>query len=158
MSSFHRSSVILIAAAVVAVRAQTLPPPSAANSASAPVVLNRVVVSEKLDKAREEIVPSLGAAEFRIDRAQLDAQALGLNASFNSVLLRSPGVAQDSFGQVHVRGEHADLQYRINEVLLPEGVSGFGQELDTRFAESVNVLTGALPAQYGYRTAGVIDI
>ena len=36
--------------------------------------------------------------------------------------------------------------------------AGFGQELDTRFADRVTLLTGALPAQYGYRTAGVVDI
>ncbi len=39
-------------------------------------------------------------------------------------------MAEDSFGQLHVRGEHANLQYRINEVLLPEGIDGFGAELD----------------------------
>jgi outer membrane receptor protein involved in Fe transport len=123
-----------------------------------PLVLDPYVVSEKLDRARDTIVPSLGAAEFHIDRIQLDAAAPGVNAGFNEVLLRVPGVAQDSFGQVHVRGEHANLQYRINDVLLPEGLTGFGQELDTRFVETVSVLTGALPAQYGYRTAGVVDI
>lgn len=144
--------------AVATASAQTSPAP-ASSSAPAPVVLDRMVVtSDKLNAAREDIVPSLGAAEFRIDRLQLDALAGGLNASFNNVLLRVPGVAQDSFGQVHVRGEHGDLQYRINDVLLPEGLTGFGQELDTRFAETVNVLTGALPAQYGYRTAGIVDI
>lgn len=130
---------------------------SAANSNS-PVVLEPVVVRDKLDQAREDIVPSLGAAEFRLDRTQIDSLPLGSNAGFNEVLLRVPGVAQDSFGQVHLRGEHADLQYRINDVLLPEGLSGFGQELDTRFIDSAAVLTGALPAQYGYRTAGVVDI
>ena len=129
------------------------PPPD-----KTPVVLEPLVVSEKLDKAREAIVPSLGAAEFHLDRAQIDAQALGSNASFSDVLLHVPGVAADSFGQIHVRGEHADLQYRINDVLLPEGLTGFGQELDTRFVDTVSVLTGALPAQYGYRTAGVVDI
>jgi outer membrane receptor protein involved in Fe transport len=158
MPPFHRIAFLFIAAAATTASAQTATPPAAAETASTPVVLDRMVVSEKLDKAREDIVPSLGAAEFHIDRTQLDAQALGFNAGFNEVLLRAPGVAQDSFGQVHVRGEHADLQYRINDVLLPEGLTGFGQELDTRFAESVNVLTGALPAQYGYRTAGVVDI
>jgi hypothetical protein len=123
------------------------------------VVLDRFVVStEKLNAEREDIVPSLGAAEFHIDRIQLDALSLGASNGINEALLRVPGVAQDSYGQVHIRGEHGDLQYRINDVLLPEGLSGFGQELDTRFAESVNVLTGALPAQYGYRTAGVVDI
>ena len=74
------------------------------------------------------------------------------------MLLRAPGVVGDTDGQIHVRGDHANLQYRINGVVLPESIGGFGQALDTRFAANVNVLTGALPAQYGYRTAGVVDI
>ncbi len=144
--------ILLLSAAAIA--AQTVPLPVD----PAPVLLDRMVVSDKLDKAREDIVPSLGATEFRIDRAQIDALALGAAAGFNEVLLHAPGVAQDSYGQVHVRGEHANLQYRINDVLLPEGLTGFGQELDTRFVDTVNVLTGALPAQYGYRTSGIVDI
>jgi outer membrane receptor for ferrienterochelin and colicin len=42
--------------------------------------------------------------------------------------------------------------------VIPEAITGFGQSLDTRFAHQLNFLTGALPAQYGYRTAGVVDI
>lgn len=57
-----------------------------------------------------------------------------------------------------MRGDHSNLQYRINGVIIPEPISGFGQMLDTRFANQINVLTGALPAQYGYRTAGIVDI
>ena len=74
------------------------------------------------------------------------------------MILQAPGVAQDSYGQLHVRGDHANLQYRINGVQLPEGITGFGQVLSPRFAQSISLLTGALPAQYGLRTAGVIDI
>ena len=33
------------------------------------------------------------------------------------------GVAQDSFGQVDVRSEHANVQFRISGVQLPEGLS-----------------------------------
>jgi len=54
---------------------------------------------------------------------------------------------------LHVRGEHANLQYRINDVLLPEGISGFGLELSPHFIESMQLITGSLPAQYGFRTA-----
>ncbi len=122
------------------------------------LILDPFVVTGQLDEARETIVPGLGATSFHIDLEQIQVMPQGVDASFNQVLLRVPGVAQDSFGQVHLRGEHANLQYRINDVLLPEGLSGFGQELDTRFADSVSVLTGALPAQYGFRTAGVVDI
>ena len=123
-----------------------------------PVALAPFVVSGRLDQAREDLVPSLGATAFQVDRAQIETEIPGANASFSGVLLQVPGVAQDSFGQVHVRGEHANLQYRINDVLLPEGLSGFGQELDSRFVQTMSILTGSLPAQYGYRTAGIVDV
>jgi outer membrane receptor protein involved in Fe transport len=117
-----------------------------------------VVQSEQLDISREAIVPSLGATRYTVGPDRLDSQAQGENASFNQTILRFPGVAQDSFGQLHVRGEHANLQYRIDDVLLPESIPGFGQELETRFADNISLMTGALPAQFGFRTTGVIDI
>jgi hypothetical protein len=69
-------------------------------------------------------------------------------------------VAQDSkaSGSVHVRDEHANVQYRVNGIPLPEGISGFGQSVDSRFVDRIDFVTGALPAQYGLRTAGVVDI
>jgi outer membrane receptor protein involved in Fe transport len=69
-------------------------------------------------------------------------------------------VSQDSAasGSLHVRNEHANVQYRINGIMLPEGVSGFGQFVDSAFVGKLNLLTGALPAQYGLHTSGVIDI
>jgi outer membrane receptor protein involved in Fe transport len=117
-----------------------------------------VVTSQELDLSREQIVPSLGATRYTVGPDRVDSQAQGENAPFNQTMLRFPGVAQDSFGQLHVRGEHANLQYRIDDVLLPESIPGFGQELQTRFADSISLVTGSLPAQYGFRTTGVIDI
>lgn len=123
-------------------------------------VLDPFVVNGKLDDAREQIVPSLGATSFVITDRQIQDLPQGADAPFNQVLLRAPGVAADSAanGDLHVRGEHANLQYRINDVLLPEGISGFGLELDPRFVNSLQFVTGSLPAQYGFRTAGVVDI
>ena len=140
---------------------QTIATASTSPSASPPEqaeVSTVVVQSEELDISREGIVPSLGATRYTVGPDRLNSQARGENAQFNETLLRLPGVAQDSFSQLHVRGEHANLQYRIDDVLLPEGIVGFGQELDTRFADSVSLITGALPAQFGFRTTGVIDI
>ena len=57
-----------------------------------------------------------------------------------------------------MRGDHANLQYRINDIIIPESIGGFGQTLQTRFADNVDLITGALPAQYGYRTAGIVAI
>src|SRR2546422_11262126 len=130
-------------------------PTGSPGTATAPSV---VVTSEELDISREQIVPSLGATRYTIGPDRLGQQAQGQDAPFNQTILRFPGVAQDSFGQLHVRGEHANLQYRIDDVLLPESIPGFGQELETRFADNISLITGALPAQFGFRTTGVIDI
>src|SRR5437588_5429119 len=69
-----------------------------------------------------------------------------------------PDVAQDSYGQFHIRGEHNPLQYRLNGIILPEGISVFGQTLDPRLASSVELITGALPAEYGLVTGGIVDM
>ena len=117
-----------------------------------------VVVTERLNQARNGLSPKTGGSLYRLVADDIAAMPEGANTSFNQVLLQAPGVANDSFGQLHVRGDHGNLQYRINGVILPEGITGFGQALDTRFARRIDLMTGALPAQYGYRTAGVVEI
>jgi outer membrane receptor protein involved in Fe transport len=140
--------------------------PAPGSAASAPTTkptaqLETIVVKgtrDKLDAARNSLSPDTGSTIYRFDQADIAKLPLGDATPMNQVLLRAPGVVGDSYGQLHVRGDHANLQYRINGVVIPESISGFGQALDTRFADSIEVLTGALPAQYGYRTAGVVDI
>lgn len=117
-----------------------------------------VVTAKRLDEAREHIQPSLGASNYEITSATIKALPGGENQQFNQILLQAPGVVQDGFGQFHVRDDHNGLQYRINGTILPEGLAVFGQTLSPRLVDKVNILTGALPAQYGLRTAGVIDI
>src|SRR6478736_362154 len=116
--------------------------------------------SDKLDEARQTIDAPLGATSHRIDHQAIEAMPQGNNATLDKVLLQFPGVTQDAAasGELHVRNEHANLQYRINGIMLPDGVGAFGQILDTGIVGSLALLTGALPAQYGLRTAGVLDI
>ena len=116
------------------------------------------VIAKRLDVARQQIQPSLGASVYDFSPQALESIPQGDNAPLNQVLLQAPGVAQDSFGQIHLRGDHANVQYRINGVELPEGHSVFGQALQSRFASSMSLIAGALPAQYGLQTAGVVDI
>src|ERR1700744_478992 len=116
------------------------------------------VTAERLAAARNGIQTQTRASTYTITSKDIDNQPGGENTALNQVILQAPGVAQDSFGQLHIRGEHNGLQYRINGIILPEGISVFGQTLDPRLAESVRLITGALPAEYGNRTAGIIDI
>ena len=116
------------------------------------------VVAKRLDRERSAIQPSLGATRYDFSRTAIENIPQDENAPLSQVLLRAPGVVQDSFGQIHVRGDHGNLQYRLDGVQLPEGLSLFSNAISTRFANDLSLITGALPAQYGLRTAGVVDI
>jgi hypothetical protein len=140
------------------IRSTTAPVQEVSSQSGPSTELNQVIVVGQLDQARDQIVPYLGATKYSIGQQQIQSESQGSNAPFNQVILRAPGVAQDSYGQLHVRDEHANLQFRINDVLIPEGISGFGQEIDTHLVNSVNLITGSLPAQFGFRTSGIIDI
>ncbi|MFT8521012.1 MAG: TonB-dependent receptor [Gluconobacter oxydans] len=129
-----------------------------AASSEKPPAPEQISVTGHLNRERARIFPGLGAVDYTIDQHQITTTPGGQNAAFNQILLRVPGVVLDSYGEVHVRGEHGGLTYRVNGVLLPEGLNGFGQELDTRIIQSVDLLTGTLPAQFGFRTAGVVDV
>ncbi len=135
-------------------------PAPISGSATNVTKLQETTVFGKLDQARTAILPDLGGTVSLMSAEQILSGSQGANAPFNELILRFPGVAQDSAanGDLHVRGEHANLQYRINDVLLPEGITGFGLELDPRFVENLKFITGSLPAQYGFRTAGIVDI
>jgi outer membrane receptor for ferrienterochelin and colicins len=123
-----------------------------------PVVDEVVVIAQHLNEARNGIQTQTGASIYVINEQAITAAPGGDNQLLNQVIMQAPDVAQDSFGQFHVRGEHNGLQYRLNGIILPEGISVFGQSLDPRLISSLTLVTGALPAEYGLRTAGIIDI
>ncbi|HUD88751.1 MAG TPA: TonB-dependent receptor [Xanthobacteraceae bacterium] len=115
-----------------------------------------------LDQARDNnLLPKIGASTYTISRQTIENLPQGDNTPIDKVILQMPGVSYDSAASnpnFHVRNEYANVQFRINGVVLPEGVSALGPFIDTNFIGSMSLLTGALPAQYGLRTAGVLDI
>jgi outer membrane receptor for ferrienterochelin and colicins len=150
-----------LASAAPAAPASSAAPTAASATAAAPPkdsVSEVVVTAQRLNEARQAIEPSLGASVYTVTNAAIQAQPGGDNQQLNQVVLQLPGVVQDSFGQIHVRDDHNGIQYRINGVILPEGISVFGQTLSPRLVDRLDLITGALPAQYGLQTAGIIDV
>jgi outer membrane receptor for ferrienterochelin and colicins len=117
-----------------------------------------IVTAQKLDAARESIKPSLGASTYTLTSANIQSLPGSDNQPINDIILQLPGVSEDQFGQFHVRDEHNGVQYRLNGVILPESIAVFGQTLSPRLIDRMDLVTGTLPAQYGLRTAGIIDI
>ncbi len=136
----------------------TTAPASAPTPAPAGRNAGVVVTARRLDEARQTINPGLGATTYSVTHDTIEALPGGEDQPLNQVILQLPGVVQDGFGQLHVRDDHNNLQYRLNGVILPEGISVFGQTLSPRLVEKVDLITGALPAQYGLRTAGILDL
>jgi len=112
------------------------------------------------DTSRANLYTTIGTTSDIKSHATIEALPQGTNQTVEKVLLQAPGVSQDSAasGSLHVRNDHANLQYRINGVMLPDGVTGFGSVLDTGLIGTIALVTGALPAEYGLRTVGLIDI
>jgi outer membrane receptor protein involved in Fe transport len=113
------------------------------------------------DQQRDNLLTAIGASTSTISRAAIMDMPQADNTPIDKVILQFPGVSYDSAvsnPSFHVRNEYANVQIRINGVTLPEGVSALGPFLDSNFIGSMSLLTGALPAEYGLRTAGVLDI
>ncbi|HTY50599.1 MAG TPA: TonB-dependent receptor [Steroidobacteraceae bacterium] len=132
--------------------------PGTATSGQSSGIETVIVTARHLNDQRSQIETQTGASTYTIDAAAIAAAPGGDNVQLNQVLLQAPDVVQDSFGQLHVRGDHNDLQYRLNGIILPEGISVFSQTLSPRLISSLDLITGALPAEYGLRTAGIIDL
>jgi outer membrane receptor protein involved in Fe transport len=138
-------------------------PAAAGEAGSPPTAAPPLPASAFEDPARapeRQLFPKAGANVYALDRAAIEALPQGDQTPLEKILLQTPGVSQDSAasGNLHVRNEHANVQYRVDGILLPDGVSGFSQLMETSFAGSVSLVTGALPAQYGLRTSALVDI
>src|SRR5258708_39775094 len=99
-------SLFIFPIAIFAQNALPTGPPETSQTSSD--TLDSITVVGQLKEARDQIVPYLGATKYSIGQTQIQPQSQGDNASFNQVILRAPGVSQDSFGQLHVRDEHAN--------------------------------------------------
>jgi hypothetical protein len=133
------------------------PEPTPASSPSN--TLSPVVVSGENIEQVQEIDPALGSRTYELGPGTIDDQGRGQDAGFDEILLHAPGVSRESSGQFHLRAEDYGLQYRLNGILLPDGItSTLGQPFDSRLIEKLTVISGALPPEYGLRNAGVIEM
>jgi outer membrane receptor protein involved in Fe transport len=155
----HASAADAVAASDATTATTAVADASAPDTAAAPMQQVEVTAAH-LKSARIDLSPKVGTTVYSIDTHMIDQLGQGDNTPFNEVLLRLPGVSQDSkgSGSIHVRDDHANVQYRVNGVQLPESITGFGQSIDTRFVAQTDFITGALPAQFGLRTSGIVDI
>lgn len=103
-----------------------------------------------------------GSAVYSVTRRDILDLPLGRNSTLTDVLARMPGVSVDQNQQIHIRDtEGPQFQYRIDGVMVPLDINTnppFLSMINPMFIKRIDLLTGVLPARYGYATGGVVDI
>ncbi len=82
-----------------------------------------------------------------------------IGGSLNGALKGNTGVAADSAGQLHIRGEHADISYVVDGVGLPDTLSGRqGSVVVPSTIKSLEFITGGFAPEFGQQTAAILNI
>lgn len=96
---------------------------------------------------------------FTVSRKDIEELPRGNNAELHDILLTLPSAVDGGLGQVHIRQEHAGLQFRIDGVPIPDTVSSvFSDVLSPRTWERADIILGGPEAQFGNRTTAVLDV
>lgn len=79
--------------------------------------------------------------------------------AIESMVASAPGFVTDDNGRMHPRGSESQVQYVIDGVPVTDNMSAiFSTSLDARTLRTVEVLTGGIPAEFGDKLAGVINV
>lgn len=113
-----------------------------------------------------EIVSPLPAIQYKassetyqLSRKEIEVLPRGNNNTVAEVLQTVPGVVYGALGQTHIRQDHANQQFRIDGVPIPEGVSStFTDLISPRMWERADIILGGMEAQYGNKSTMVVDI
>jgi len=108
-----------------------------------------------------DLVEATPVTHTDIDRALLDKLPLESQSSSLSslVTLASPGVAADSNGLFHGLGDHASNSFSLDgQPITDQQSKVFSNQIPVDAVQSMEVIEGAPPAEYGDKTSLVIDV
>jgi outer membrane receptor protein involved in Fe transport len=103
------------------------------------------------------LVRGVGAAPVSVNSiTQSQISALPNNQSLNSVIQTVPGIVHFSYNEPVAHGFHG-LSYEIDGVPIPIGTTAnFSEVIDPRTIDSLEVFTGAFPAEFGGTRQGAV--
>ncbi|MGZ8844032.1 MAG: TonB-dependent receptor, partial [Pyrinomonadaceae bacterium] len=79
--------------------------------------------------------------------------------AIESMVASTPGFVTDDNGRMHPRGSESQVQYVIDGIPVTDNLSAiFSTSIDARTLRTVEVMTGGIPAEFGDKLAGVINV
>ncbi len=126
-----------------------------------PATLSVGTAATTVEVTGQDLINSAANMNTDIDRKSfskipLESQSSGLSSL---VTLSSPGVTADSNGMFHGLGDHAENSFSVDGQPITDQVSKtFSNELPNNAVQSMQVIEGAPPAEYGDKTSLVIQV
>src|SRR5882762_754726 len=91
-----------------------------------------------------------------VDRLPLESQSSSLSSA---VTLVTPGIAADSNGSFHGLGDHAENSFSVDgQPITDQQSKTFSNQVPLDAVQSIEVISGAPPAEYGEKTSLVINL
>ena len=126
-------------------------------------------LSLSVEEATAAVTVSDNGAMLETDRTSSDTdlsqtileRPLGAAPSraIESMVASTPGFVTDDNGRMHPRGSESQVQYVVDGVPVTDNMSAiFSTSLDARTLRTVEVLTGGIPAEFGDKLAGIINV
>ncbi len=90
---------------------------------------------------------------IRITPAVVQSRAM------EAILLATPGFLPSDNGRFHFRGSHGQMTYVIDGIPLSDQTHAtFSNSLDPAQVQSLEILTGGIPAEYGGKPVAVVNL
>ena len=109
----------------------------------------------------EDLLENTPTFHTDVDRNLIEKLPLeSASSSVSSlVTLASPGVAADSNGLFHGLGDHAENSFSVDgQPITDQQSKVFSNQIPVDSIQSIEVISGAPPAEYGDKTSLVIDV
>jgi Carboxypeptidase regulatory-like domain len=107
----------------------------------------------------EDLLERDPSAHTDVDASRIQTMPVESQAGLNQVItLASPGVVSDSNGFFHPVGDHAQTQFSIDNQPVIEQSRLYSNQISPDAVESMELITGVAPAEYGDKTSLVVHI
>ena len=129
-----------------------------------PVTLALQTVSETVNVEAEKSAAVLetdsSQSHVDIDKSFIEhAPAANPSRGMESLIVQTPGFAQDENGRYHFQGAHSEQSYIVDGQPISDQIGiTFSNSIDPRILQSAEVIYGNVPAEYGEKVAAVINL
>jgi outer membrane cobalamin receptor len=103
--------------------------------------------------------PPVTGSVSTVTRQMLAEQPGSEDRPITDAVSTQPGIVADSLGNIYARGNHANIQYQVDGIAVPDSVGSlFAASIPVRLVQSLEIFTGGMPAEFGDRLGAVVNL